>query len=66
MANMDRVAANKLFGVHGMVFVITGGGSGLGEMIALALDMNGARKVFVLGRRTASLEKVAAKAVSYK
>ncbi|KAI9699907.1 MAG: hypothetical protein M1820_006969 [Bogoriella megaspora] len=59
MANLD-----KLFGVHGMVFVVTGGGSGLGEMMALALDANGARQVFVLGRRKASLEKVAAKAAN--
>ena len=58
MANLD-----KLFGVQGMVFAITGGGSGLGEMMALALDAHGARKVFILGRRTESLERVAAKAV---
>jgi NADP-dependent 3-hydroxy acid dehydrogenase YdfG len=46
-----------------MVFVITGGGSGLGEMMALALDANGASKVFILGRRQQSLENVASHAV---
>ena len=55
---------DTLFNVKGMVFVITGGGSGLGEMMALALDLNGASKVFVLGRRLSSLENATAKAVS--
>ena len=60
---MEEIQASKLFSVRDMVFVITGGGSGLGEMMALALDANGANKVFILGRRKASLEKVADKAV---
>ena len=58
--------ASDLFNVRGMVFAITGGGSGLGEMMSLALDANGASKVFILGRRRASLEKTAAKAVSHR
>ena len=61
---MSALSASTLFSVNGMNFVVTGGGSGLGEMMALALDANGASKVFILGRRQASLEKVAAKAVS--
>ncbi len=61
---MDAFKASKLFGVDGMVFVITGGGSGLGEMMALALDANGAKAVFILGRRLESLKKVADRAVS--
>ena len=60
---MNQIQAGVLFSVKDMVFVITGGGSGLGEMMALALDANGASKVFILGRRKASLEKVAGKAV---
>ncbi|KAK3063138.1 hypothetical protein LTS18_002659 [Coniosporium uncinatum] len=59
MASFD---ASKLFSIKGMVYVITGGGSGLGETMALALNANGASKVFILGRREASLNKVAAQA----
>ncbi|KAK7902347.1 hypothetical protein LTR67_001992 [Exophiala xenobiotica] len=61
---MSKVLAANLFNVDDMVFVVTGGGSGLGEMMALALDANGASKVFVLGRRKASLEKTASKAIN--
>lgn len=60
---MGNFKVNNLFSVKDMVFVITGGGSGLGEVMALALDANGASKVYILGRRQASLDKVAAKAV---
>ena len=62
---MSGLVATDLFNVNDMVFVITGGGSGLGEMMALALDANGASKVFILGRREPSLTRVAAKAVRY-
>lgn len=62
--DMASFSIDTLFNVKGMVFVITGGGSGLGEMMALALDLNGASKVFVLSRRLETLGKVAAKAVS--
>ena len=64
IGTMSTLQVENLFNVRGMIFVITGGGSGLGEMMALALDANGASKVFVLGSRKASLEKVAGKAVS--
>ncbi|KAK5684665.1 hypothetical protein LTR17_027154 [Elasticomyces elasticus] len=53
-----------LFNVRDMVFVVTGGGSGLGAMMSLALDANGASKVFVLGRREASLKDTASKAIN--
>lgn len=56
---MASVAVTDLFNVKDMVFVITGGGSGLGAMIAQALDKNGAAKVFILGRREAKLKEVA-------
>ncbi|KAF2731760.1 short chain dehydrogenase/reductase family [Polyplosphaeria fusca] len=61
---MADLSISNLFNVNGMVFVITGGGSGLGESMALALDKNGASKVFILGRREASLKAVANKAVN--
>ncbi len=38
---------NNLFGVKGMVLVITGGGSGLGLYVAKALDANGAEAVYI-------------------
>ncbi len=61
---MGSFKAADLFAVTGMVFIITGGGSGLGEMMARALDANGAAKVFILGRRKEALKKVASKAAS--
>ncbi|KAL5374391.1 hypothetical protein DPSP01_011988 [Paraphaeosphaeria sporulosa] len=42
---MADLGLHDLFNVNDMVFVITGGGSGLGEWMALALDRNGASKV---------------------
>ena len=60
---MSSLNINDLFSVKDMVFVITGGGSGLGAMMAQALAANGASKVFILGRRQKSLEGVAAMAV---
>ncbi|TKA26806.1 hypothetical protein B0A50_04252 [Salinomyces thailandicus] len=47
-------ASNKiqdLFNVDGLVAVITGGGSGLGLYAARALDANGAKAVYIVGRR---------------
>ncbi|KAI1079493.1 hypothetical protein F5B20DRAFT_166540 [Whalleya microplaca] len=46
--------ANKaadIFTVPGLVAVITGGGSGLGLYAARALDANGAKAVYIVGRR---------------
>lgn len=49
----------QLFTVEGLVAVITGGGSGLGAMMAGALENNGAT-VYILGRRKEALEKTIA------
>ncbi|KAF2753665.1 short chain dehydrogenase/reductase [Pseudovirgaria hyperparasitica] len=54
--------ATSLFSVKGLVAVITGGGSGLGANVAHALDANGAKAVYVLGRRAEALERTAAEA----
>ncbi|GAP84606.1 putative short chain dehydrogenase reductase [Rosellinia necatrix] len=51
----------SLFGIDGLVTVVTGGGSGIGLMIAQALEANGAT-VYIIGRRKESLEKAAATA----
>ncbi|MCJ1323928.1 hypothetical protein MMC10_000590 [Thelotrema lepadinum] len=56
---MSSISAENLFNVKGMVFVVTGAGSGLGLMMAQALDANGAAKVYALGRRLDKLEEAA-------
>lgn len=48
-----------LFSVKGMVAAITGGGSGLGLYAARALDLAGAKKVYIIGRRQQTLEDAA-------
>jgi NAD(P)-dependent dehydrogenase (short-subunit alcohol dehydrogenase family) len=52
--------AAGLFRVDGLVAVITGGGTGIGLTMARALAANGARRVFILGRRKEVLESAAA------
>lgn len=47
-----------IFNVEGMVVAVTGGGTGIGLMIASALENNGAI-VYILGRRLEVLEKAA-------
>jgi len=39
--------------------------SGIGAMMANALDVNGAAKVYIVGRRIEKLQEVAAAAVSH-
>ncbi|KAK0189134.1 short-chain dehydrogenase [Armillaria mellea] len=47
----------NLYNLHGLVAVVTGGGTGIGLMIARGLAENGAR-VYITGRRKEILEKV--------
>ncbi|KAK5712558.1 hypothetical protein LTR17_017939 [Elasticomyces elasticus] len=56
---MTTLEAHDLFNVRGMVFLVTGGGSGIGAMIAKALAANGAAKVYIMGRRKEKLEETA-------
>ncbi|KAF7591017.1 hypothetical protein BBP40_002035 [Aspergillus hancockii] len=56
--------ASNLFSVKGIVAVITGGGTGLGRTIALALDANHAAKVFIIGRREQLLQETASQATN--
>ncbi|KAJ4482523.1 hypothetical protein J3R30DRAFT_3287125 [Lentinula aciculospora] len=48
----------KLFNVEGLVAVVTGGGSGIGLMMATALENNGAI-VYIVGRRHEVLHRAA-------
>ncbi|KAF7555902.1 hypothetical protein G7Z17_g1772 [Cylindrodendrum hubeiense] len=56
---MSSVPLDALFRVDGIVAVITGGGTGIGLIMARALASNGARKVYILGRRLDVLETAA-------
>jgi len=49
---------NSLFNVDGLIVVITGGGTGLGLMMAKALESNGAT-VYILGRRLEVIQEAA-------
>lgn len=60
MADSSAISAAALFRVDGIVAVITGGGTGIGLMMTRALVKNGAKKVFILGRRMDVLEKAVA------
>ena len=53
----------NLTDVSGLVAVVTGGGTGLGLIVARALEANGAR-VFITGRRQEKLDEAAELAVS--
>jgi len=50
---------SNLFRVDGLVAVITGGGTGLGLIMARAFAGAGAKRVYILGRRAEKLESAA-------
>ena len=56
---MSSFDASNLFTVQNLVAVITGGGTGIGLMMAKALALNGASKVYIIGRRREVLETAA-------
>lgn len=53
-----KFAVNNLFNVEGWVCVVSGGGTGIGLMIAQAFANNGAR-VYITGRRADALQQAA-------
>ena len=59
LLTMSSFEAANLFNVKDLVVVITGGGSGIGLMMTKALALNGARKVYIIGRRKEVLEEAA-------
>ena len=52
-----KFASVSLFNVEGWVCVVTGGGTGIGLMIATALVQNGA-KVYIASRKEKQLKTV--------
>jgi len=55
----EALLARNLGGVDGLVALVTGGGTGIGLMIAQTLEANGAAKVYITGRRLDRLEEAA-------
>ena len=58
---MASLEAGNLFNAKGLVAVITGGGSGIGLMMTEALALNGAHKVYIIGRRKEVLDEATKK-----
>jgi NAD(P)-dependent dehydrogenase (short-subunit alcohol dehydrogenase family) len=57
---MANLAPKALFDLSGRIALVSGGGTGIGLMIARALGAAGA-KVYVAGRRRAVLDEVVSK-----
>lgn len=55
----SKLLASKLFSPQGLIAVITGGGTGIGRTFAKALAHNGAKTVYVIGRRLEPLKETA-------
>lgn len=60
MSTSHLLSLDSLFSVRNRVALVTGGGTGIGWMIAEGLAVNGAR-VYITGRRKNVLEQSAAK-----
>ncbi|KAF7353865.1 hypothetical protein MVEN_01072200 [Mycena venus] len=53
---MSTLAASSLFNVHGRIVLVTGGGSGIGKMIAAGFVKNGAT-VYIAARKESQLKE---------
>ncbi|KAH7092845.1 short-chain dehydrogenase [Auriculariales sp. MPI-PUGE-AT-0066] len=58
-ASLNHLRAESLYNVTGRIALVTGGGTGIGLMIAQGLAVNGA-KVYIAGRRKDVLERAIA------
>ncbi|KAK4109775.1 NAD(P)-binding protein [Canariomyces notabilis] len=56
----ETINVEGLFSVKGLVALVTGGGTGIGLMIAKALADGGAARVYIVGRRVDVLQQAAA------
>ncbi|TLD34666.1 NAD(P)-binding protein [Venturia nashicola] len=57
LKSSSELDVGRLFGVEGVVGVVTGGGSGIGLMLAKALAHNKAKRVYIIGRRKEKLDE---------
>lgn len=62
-SKMSSLETQNLFPVNGLIAVVTGGGTGIGLIMAKTLATNGASAVYILGHKSAPLESAAAAAV---
>ncbi|KAK0628892.1 rhamnolipids biosynthesis 3-oxoacyl-reductase [Bombardia bombarda] len=60
MATTPAIDVDNLFNVKGLVALVTGGGTGIGLMMAKALADAGAARVYIVGRRVDVLQAAAA------
>ncbi|KAJ7589703.1 short-chain dehydrogenase [Mycena floridula] len=56
----DSFKLSNIGNLEGLVAIVTGGGTGIGLMIAKGFVANGAAKVYITGRRVDVLQKVSA------
>jgi NAD(P)-dependent dehydrogenase (short-subunit alcohol dehydrogenase family) len=57
--DLPNLSSGALFGLDGKVVVVTGGGTGLGLMMATAFVQNGAKIVYICSRKLKNLETAA-------
>ena len=62
-SKMSSLESQNPFPVNDLIAVVTGGGTGIGLMMAKALATNGALAVYILGHKPAPLQAAAAAAV---
>lgn len=62
MDSYSPFALESMYSVKGVIAVVTGGGSGIGLIMARTLEENGA-KVYILGRDLVKLQEAAKQAV---